>query len=83
MIMGSNMPASVSTPKKIMAKINIAATGAMFWIPFTAKLKVSRPNPASNAIIMGTHVNAESAETFLLKISPSNNMIITTPGNAM
>lgn len=79
LIIGSNMPASLSTPKNIIANTNIATTGAIFLIPVMAKLAVSVPKPAISAPTIGTTIKADKALTFLDKISANKTIVINIP----
>jgi hypothetical protein len=76
------MPASVITPKYRIANRNIAATGAVCWMPATTNADVCAPNPAATDATTGTMINATSAVIRQLVISASTETTVTRPTNA-
>jgi len=50
--------------------------GAIFFIPFNAKVAVSTPYPLNNAPTIGTIIRAVSAEVVLVRIKRSRMIMI-------
>src|SRR5579883_1723877 len=78
-ITGSSIPASVMMPKYRIAKMNMPATGATFWMPCTMNVAVFRPKPATRAPITGTTISALSALMARRRISARSRAMVANP----
>ena len=78
-ITGSKRPASDITPKNRIANTNIAATGAMPWMPAVTSFPVSRPKPPTSAAAIGTRISATSGVAFRSTIRACSARIVSRP----